>query len=338
MPFVILEVLISTSTMNTKKGSPLTLDTLAQSPQAAPTKGSSAGNLKKRARSKYFTQGFVRPLLELDSPLNKQYKRAYNCAEVVRVESGKTRTHYCNSRVCNVCNRIRTAKAINGYKPHFEKGEPSVFITLTAPTVEAKEANELRQAMRQRVNAWNNIRKLIIERMGLPIQGITKREITYTKGKYHPHLHIILKCEGYELDLLAEFIIEEWLKRNPTARRQAQDHRPTDEETLNELFKYTTKQAKRKKNVLTVNPQSIDVIMRALNKTRTFQPFGGLRKISEEINEIELISEDEPVNVPDGYYFWNLYDWYHYQTGHALSGYNSPLIEFHVQNDEILQT
>ena len=308
------------------------LDTLAQPPQGAPTKGCSAQALKKKARRKYFTQGFVKPLLKLDSPLHKQYQRAHDCADAVRVEEGRTRTHYRNSRVCNTCNRIRTAKAMNGYMTHFE-GRESVFITLTDLTC---EAHELRGVMRQRVNAWNNIREFLQRRMGLPIQGITKREVTFSKGLYHPHLHIVLMCEGHDVTALAELIVQEWLKRNPTAKRGGQHHRPTDDNRLFELFKYTTKQANREGKTLKVDPEALDVIMKALHKTRTFQPFGGLRKITEEVEEVELIAQE--VNVPDGLYVWSSHDWYSIDTGQALSGYVSPMIHFDVQEPNVLVT
>jgi hypothetical protein len=313
------------------------LDTLAQPPQATPTKGCSAQALTKKARRKYFTQGFVKPLLELDSPLHKQYQRAHDCANAVRVEEGRTRTHYCNSRVCNVCNGIRTAKAMKGYMTHFE-GRESVFITLTDVTC---GADELRSVMLKRVRKWNNIRDYLQRRMGLPIQGITKRECTFSirvdrNGLFHPHLHILLMCEGHDLSALAELIVQEWLKRNPTANRKAQDYRPTDQNSLNEIFKYTTKQANREGKTLKVDPEALDVIMNALHKTRTFQPFGGLRKITEEVEEVELIAQE--VNVPDGLYVWNSHDWYSIDTGQALSGYVSPMIHFDVQHTNVLVT
>ena len=308
------------------------LDTLAQLPQGAPTKGCSAQALKKRARSKYFTQGFVKPLLKLDSPLHKQYQRAHDCADAVREEEGRTRTHYCNSRVCNTCNRIRTAKAMNGYMTHFE-GRESVFITLTDRTC---GADELRRVMRQRVNAWNNIREFLQRRMGLPIQGITKREVTFSKGLYHPHLHILLMCEGHDLSALAELIVQEWMKRNPTADRKAQDYRATDQNSLNEVFKYTTKQAKRDGKTLKVDPFALDIIMKALHKTRTFQPFGDLRKVTEEVDEVELVAQE--VKVPDGLYVWSSHDWYSIDTGEALSGYVSPMIHFDVEEPNVLVT
>lgn len=308
------------------------LDTLAQPPHTPCTKGCSAQALKKKARRKYFTQGFVKPLLKLDSPLHKQYQRAHDCADAVRVEGGRTRTHYCNSRVCNVCNGIRTAKAMKGYMTHFE-GRESVFITLTDLTC---EADELRRVMRQRVNAWNNIRDYLQRRMGLPIQGITKREVTFSKGLYHPHLHIVLMCEGHDLSALAELIVQEWLKRNPTAKRGGQHHRPTDENRLFELFKYTTKQANREGKTLKVDPEALDVIMKALHKTRTFQPFGGLRKVTEEVDEVELVAQE--VKVPDGLYVWSSHDWYSIDTGQALSGYVSPMIHFDVEQPNVLVT
>lgn len=317
------------------------LDTLAQPPQAAPTKGCSAANLRKRARSKYHTRGFVSHLLRVDSPLKRQYWRAYDCAENVRVEDGKTRTHYCNSRACNTCNRIRTANAISGYRAHFEN-QLSAFLTLTDSTENSKTIAEGKRAARKRVKDWYNIRKLL-GRMNIPIAGLTKLEATYTLDKYyHPHLHIILKVEGYDraqLDELCEFIIFQWLKRNPSARRGGQHYEATTDtsESLNELLKYTTKQGKkadRNAKKYEIDPVGLDGCLQILHGKRTLMPFGNIRKITEEVEEIELVSE--PVEKADGLYVWNVHDWYHIDTGEALTGYQDPRISFELIETERL--
>lgn len=310
------------------------LDTLAQVPQGAPTKGCSEANLRKKAKSKYHTRGFVSHLLRVDSPLKKQYWRAYDCAENVRVENGKTRTHYCNSRACNTCNRIRTANAIDGYRPHFENCLSSM-ITLTDNTKNTKTIEEGKRGARKRVKDWYNIRKLLI-RQGIPADGLSKLEATYTEADhyYNVHLHIILKVEGYnrhQLDELCEFIIREWLKRNPRAKRVGQHFQATTEtdKSLRELLKYTTKQGKKEeKNAkkYEVDPVGLDGCLQILHGRRTLMPFGKIRKVTEEVEELELVSE--PVQKEDGLYVWNVHDWYHIDTGEALSGYEDPRISF----------
>lgn len=309
------------------------LDTLAQLPQGAPTKGCSAAILRKKAKSKYHTRGFVSHLLRVDSPLKRQYWRAYDCADNVRVEDGKTRTHYCNSRACNTCNRIRTANAISGYRPHFENCL-SAMLTLTDDTKNSKTISEGKRAARKRVKDWYNIRKMLL-RKGISPDGLTKLEVTYTLDKYyHPHLHIILKVEGYDraqLDELCELIIWEWLKRNPTAKRVGQHFQATTEtdKSLRELLKYTTKQGKKEeKNAkkYEIDPVGLDGCLQILHGKRTLMPFGNIRKVTEEVEEIELVSE--PVEKADGLYVWNVHDWYHIDTGEALTGYEDPRISF----------
>ena len=127
---------VSTLSNNSKlnltqsKPTPL-LDTLAQLStkvlQRPLTKGSDEQKssakltLQKRAKSKAFTQSYLFDLIDLKSNLNKSYWQTYHCAKVVLQEGDKITSRYCNQRWCLTCNRIRTAKMINGYKGELEK-------------------------------------------------------------------------------------------------------------------------------------------------------------------------------------------------------------------------
>ncbi len=70
-----------TNSSNTTKKS-ASLDTLAQLPTADKT-------LYKKARAKYYTNAIVAPLLYLDSPLHKQYQRAYYCNHTIIQDGNK---------------------------------------------------------------------------------------------------------------------------------------------------------------------------------------------------------------------------------------------------------
>ena len=122
------------------KNSPL-LDTLAQLP--IKTKKTSLTPLQKRARSKYFTQNIVTPLIKYaqfevqDLQLQKYFSNAwYCCSNLKQVGKNLVETHYCNTRVCNQCNRIRTAKLMNGYITQLSN-KKQYFVTLTIPNVSA---------------------------------------------------------------------------------------------------------------------------------------------------------------------------------------------------------
>ncbi len=55
-------------------------------------------------------------LAELRSPLEKSYRNTVYCADALEQdESGTLKGRYCGNRWCLVCNRVRTARAINRY-------------------------------------------------------------------------------------------------------------------------------------------------------------------------------------------------------------------------------
>ena len=117
---------------------------------------------------------------------------------------------------------------------------------------------------------------------------------------------------------MAVELINEWLERRPTASLKAQNITRDPKGAFNELFKYTTKGYQREGKTLTIDALAIDTIMRAQYKTRSFQPFGNIRKVTEEVQEI---IQAQPIEKPDGIYMWYDHDWYSLYTGEALSYY-----------------
>ena len=306
------------------KNSPL--DTLAQ----VPTKdgGRSVKSLKKRARAKYFTLERLQPLLKIQSPLHKQYMRALYCAHELVQEGGKIITKYCNSRVCHVCNRIRTGKFLNAYEIPMRELGGLEFVTLTVPNCSEKS---LPFVVSEMLKNSTNIRRVFRERRHVKISGIQKLEITYNDERkdFHPHLHIVVnKGVGHEM-------IMEWMKRYPSASIKAQDVRIADENSYRELFKYTTKFKKYtgREDVVMENAQALDIIMRSLHGRRTLQPFGDLKKhqVSEDVDETDA---QEYSDIPDTsmsmqVWIWQDHDWVN-SDGILLSGYipsNIQLIE-----------
>lgn len=247
--------------------------------------------------SKYYTDVRVDELIKLDSPLHNQYLRAKDCNSFIQIIEGKRKTSYCNSRACNICNRIRMAKGVNGYMNQINDWE-SRFITLTAPTVNLED---LRSTIDYRRNQWNLIRRKLV-RQGNDIKGFTKQEVTYNSNtnKVHPHLHIVIKD-----NFNTELVIEQWLKRNTNANPKAQKNLKVKEGTLLELFKYSVKDmANQGNNELQykIPPKVFDSILRAMHNKRTFQPFGDVRKVSEDVEDLNSIYYS-----PDGNFLWNRY-------------------------------
>jgi len=70
--------------------------------------------------SKYYTDIRIDELLKIESPLLKQYERAKDCNSFIQIIDGKRKTSYCNSRACNICNRIRMAKTWSNQAVDYE--------------------------------------------------------------------------------------------------------------------------------------------------------------------------------------------------------------------------
>ena len=51
-----------------------------------------------------------------------------------------------------------------------------------------------------------------------------------------------------------------------------------------------------------IPPDVFDKILIALTNKRTFQPFGGVKKVSEEVEELSSIEY-----MPDGNFRWDIY-------------------------------
>ncbi len=293
-----------------KKG--LFLDTLAQLPT------DDLKSLKKRARSKWYTTAITSRLLYQNSALHKYYQSAYYCSHILKQEGKKITARYCNTRICHICNRIRTAKLMNGYVSQLQKLEPLQFVTLTVPNC---NVTELSQTIDSLLKSFSNIIRVLRERRKIPVNGIRKLEVTYNhrENTYHPHIHTLVDAQ------VGDLIVSEWLKRYDKASFKAQDIRNADKNALNEIFKYSTKIVTKGKNKLEVFIPALDNIMIALRGRRCFQPFGIIKKIEEDIDGIESVEYDEiePYDLIE--WIWDDCDWIY--GNKTLTGYVSPDIE-----------
>jgi ribosomal protein S8 len=289
------------------------LDTLGQLPTDA------LKSLKKRARSKWYTTAIVGRLLFLNSPLHSYYQRAYYCSHILTQNGKKITTKYCDTRVCHICNRIRTAKLMNGYVSQLSKFEKLEFVTLTIPN--CTEA-ELPVTIDLMLKNFSNIVRVLRERRKIDLSGIRKFEVTYNAvtNTYHPHIHALVDSG------VGNIIVTEWLNRYVTAFDKAQDVVEADLSALNEIFKYTTKiVAGRSKNKIQVFIPALDVIMQSLKGRRCFQPFGKVKKVDENLDDLDAVEYDIP-EYDFLEWIWNDCDWVN--SGKTLTGYVSPDIDF----------
>ena len=291
------------------------LDTLAQLPTTDQT-------LRKKARSKYYTNQIVAPLLYLDSPLHKQYQRAYYCNHTIVQEGNKFKSKYCNSRACHICNRIRTAKAMNGYMKQFSDLKDLKFTTLTFRNV---NKDDLRSSIIEMTKRLTDIIRVLRERRKIGISGIRKIEVTYNgdTDTYHPHIHLL-----HDNDC-GDMIIEEWIKRyGERASLGGQDTRSANKDSFNELFKYSTKVSYKAKGdkAHKIYIHALDSILISLDRLRTFQPFGIIKKVSEEVEDLQV---QEVEGIKQEYTEWEYNeeknDWENiYKRGEWLTGYKPP--------------
>lgn len=268
---------------------------------------------KKRARKKFTSLAIATHLAEENpsSPLFKSYERSKHCMETLTPNAdGRLTAHYCKNRWCPICQSIRIAILINGYKPQLEKFQDPYFVTLTRPTCTEEE---LPWQIKRMGIAWQKIKD---RRRMRSVPGIKKAECTTRPfGMYHYHFHIII--EGREN---AEYLIKSWLELNPDASAKAQDMRPADCSSMIELFKYFTKLLAKDKsgNRHMMDYKRLDVIFRALSGKRIYQPFGGLKMVSEDIEDEDLKATRD---IAEQVYRWIVCDWVGVDDGDALTNY-----------------
>lgn len=269
--------------------------------------------LLKRARVKFLSYNLANRLIESnpDSKLKRSYDASTYCNSVLLQEGQKLTGTYCKNRWCATCNRIRTAKLINGYEPALKLLDSPQFVTLTKRTV---PGCMLPKSVEFMAETW---RKVLNDREGrkMKIKGVRKAECTERpNGHYHYHFHAIVSGRDE-----AEWLVSRWLKAmGSLADSKAQDIRAADHGSMIELFKYFTKLTKKGKREL-IDFKRMDVIFNALHRKRVYQPFGGIRPVSEEIDEIESISYDF-LEQAEQVWNWNADDWIN-DAGECLTGY-----------------
>jgi hypothetical protein len=289
---------IRTKLTNTKpKNKPFSegiiLDTLVQlrtdtDTQSVTNVSSDQKKYQKRAKAKAISNAITMRLVDVKSPLTKYYWNAYHCSNII-TQTGKTLTgSYCNTRHCLVCNRIRTAKAIHGYsKPLLElskstsKHSHCLFSTLTRQSVYAED---LKRVITEMNSNYRKIQKNLKNTYGITLKGIRKFETEYNPitKKFNPHFHLVVGGKPCEILLQKTLWLNQYSKE--VADPKAQKIKPTTEGFELELFKYMTKMVFEDGHVF---PEALDTIFQAIRGKRIIQPFGGIKKVSEDVDGIE---------------------------------------------------
>ena len=277
----------------------------------------------KKARKKYFSFGLAVNLANKnpESPLKDSYRHTTLCANRLTVDDkGKAHSMYCKNRWCPLCQSIRIAKLIRGYKEQLQQYPELYFVTLTRPTVPAEGLKEQRTKM---MKSFTSIRNSFFFRKN-NFSGIRKAECTIRpNGHYHFHFHVLVNSKE-----AADFMVKRWLKLNPDAVEDAQNIRKVNKESdksLLEIFKYFTKLLAKLKNSdgseqTYISYTRLNVIFEFMKGQRVFQPFGSLRPVEEDFEDDEL-EADLDIEQANSLWEWAVSDWYNIETGEALTGY-----------------
>lgn len=310
----------STKQKTSSKESKHNLDKLAQLGKPCESKITDCQTkFQKAARRKRLTHAVVTKLVALDSPLKKSYIRTAYCNDLILQEGIKVSRKYCNNRWCLVCNSIRTAKAINGYKNPLQDLGKIYFLTLT---IKAVKQQDLAQTISKMYKAFRYIHHNVLRlNYGIRLKGLRKFECNYNEEEdtFNPHIHLVLSGKACELLLIKSL----WLNYFPKETKPAaQDIREANEDTLQEMFKYFTK--------IVVNSDfnaiASDIIFRAMKGKRVYQSLG-IKRVSEEVKRIT--SEDidfQPKQVEIWKYQIDRYDWIN-SKGQAFCDYK-PLKKY----------
>lgn len=277
-----------------------------------------AKTFTNRAKSRFLQMKLLKAMAAEPGELAAKYNESLFCSGTIKKEGNKYTSRYCGHRWCIICNRIRTAKLIKGYSEQIQQFSEPTILTLTVPNVKAEDLKRTIAMMQRNIKNIFECRR----KAKAPKQpGIRKLECTYNavKNSYHPHYHIIINSEAAANDILTS-----WLLRYPKAARAAQDIRTCYD--AKEIFKYFTKLTSKTgvtdesgKKESAFYPEALNVIFLAIQKIRIIQPFGGLRIISDEIDDLEaeILEGGESLQDTD-VFTWNETNWFSIKTGERL--------------------
>lgn len=298
--------------------------------------------LQRRARAKAWSYRTTTALLAVakSEAQRKRYARTLQCCELMEQRDGKITTYYCQSRACNVCQRIKVQKGIQNYGAYLDQwvaDGQAQFITLTVPSCSAEL---LRPTLKRMHTVFGRVIKEIQRLYGQGgfFQGLRATEVTWNPhraGKglpaYHPHIHATFRMT----EDVAEKFISLWLKFFPDANRAAQDKRAADVGGKYELLKYLQKAVQPMKDEngtpLIVPPVVQNEIYGSLYRLRCWQAYG-LEPLNgdedclkEDEAGIVLDSVTEAVELKNENVKWtyvpSLFDWCDMSTGILLSNY-----------------
>ena len=243
--------------------------------------------LVRRTLAKFTTLENTFKLIDLNSPLQKQYWKTYHCGSVILQEGEKFHFHKCKKMWCRTCCHIRQANSINGYKHLLETFANPQMVVLTMKNCKGRE---LKSAYSNMIHAFKLATRNATKTHKLKINGIRTWECTYNQetDEYHPHFNVVVDSKE-AAELIRSYWLSYWTGRVGAkhVNTQAQFITPiSTTKDLVEVFKYSTKLAVSHDE----GTKAQDWIFQCIMGKRLLQPFGNLRRIKIE-NEPTQVDE-----------------------------------------------
>lgn len=228
-----------------------------------------------------------------NSPLRSSYLKSTICNSTLTQEDGKITAHYCKSRWCSLCNRIRTGILINKYEGLIKSWEDKYFLSLT---LRNPRAEDLASTLDEMIKFFGNCAMSLKQTLKMELQAFRKIEITYNvkEDTYHPHFHVIVKGKD-QAEALRDYWLKKVNRKGDRAVEYAQNITKCDDDTVKELFKYFTKLLTDQK----VYPHALDVVFQAMYGRRTFQSYlpRDVQQLLKEKHDEEDINFDKSTSA-----------------------------------------
>jgi hypothetical protein len=285
----------------------------------------SVQSLKKQAIKIKIRNTIVSPLLdyakEINSPNIQEYYAALGCCTTLS-QSANTYlkpTHRCGSRLCPICNNIRTAKMMERVVPmvDIKKNWGLLVLTRNNRDLRGADAEKLKVTIEGLYRLISTIRQKVKRKFGradvlisLEVEGENYKKkdsggLYY--GYYNPHFNFFGEYE------VLEFIRDEWINAvdcDEQNQKLSQIESDNINKSVLEVVKYSTKGLTSFKKGSFINVKAIDTIITAIKKKRRIITWGcfynpKVEKIEvADIEHLGLIKQpyyDIPVKDQGGY-------------------------------------
>lgn len=290
------------------------------------SKGVSVQSLARQAWKIAKRNAIVSPLLDyaraIDSPNQLEYVAALSCCtNLVQTENTylKPKNHRCGSRLCNICNNIRTAKLIEQFLPKVDISKKWGLLVLTRSNTALEDADKetlskaiddyyhkiaiIKQRAKRKFKELDTIITFEIQGEGFKQR---KENGSFYWASFHPHINVFGNVE------VLQFIKDNWIELNEKdgykltevnqrlnvldesyCKKKNKTLPEMVRHSLMEIIKYTTKGLTNFKNGHSVNVRALDIIISSMKARRRVMASGVF--FNKKVESVEVL----PIDVLD---------------------------------------